>query len=104
MLETLKKLRTSKGYTQAQISDLLKCTQGHYQKIEQGQIDIPLSKAMIISDFFGVPIDYLIGRLNEVDITNITLESDEKEILDGYKKLGERNKGRVLERILTLSE
>ncbi len=58
----LKELRTNKQLTQVEMSALLTCTPRNYQRYEAGSIDIPLSKAVIIANFFDVSLDYLIDR------------------------------------------
>ena len=53
----LKPLRNEKKMTQKEMAALLDCTEGHYQKIEYGKINL-----MELADFFGVTTDYLLGR------------------------------------------
>ena len=38
------------------------CTEGHYQKIEYGKINLSALQLMELADFFGVTTDYLLGR------------------------------------------
>lgn len=40
----------------------LDCTEGHYQKIEYGKINLSALQLMELADFFGVTTDYLLGR------------------------------------------
>ena len=40
----------------------LNCTEGHYQKIEYGKINLSALQLMELADFFGVTTDYLLGR------------------------------------------
>lgn len=60
--ERLKPLRKEKGRTQKQMSELLECTERHYQKIEYGQINISATMLMQLADYFGTTTDYLLGR------------------------------------------
>lgn len=60
--ERLKPLRKEKKRTQKQMSDLLRCTERHYQKIEYGQINVSATMLMELADYFGVTTDYLLGR------------------------------------------
>lgn len=60
--QRLKPLRKEKGYTQKQMSELLECTDRHYQKIEYGQINIPATTVIKLADHFNVSADYLLGR------------------------------------------
>ena len=41
------------------------CTVSNYQKIEYGQINIPISSLMTLADYFGVTTDYLLGRSDQ---------------------------------------
>ena len=36
-----------------------------YQTYETGEIDPPLSKAIVLADLFDVSLDYIVGRLDE---------------------------------------
>ena len=60
--ERLKPLRKSKKMTQRAVSELLDCTERHYQKIEYGQINVPATTVIFLADYFGVTADYLLGR------------------------------------------
>ena len=53
----LKPLRNEK-----KMAALLDCTEGHYQKIEYGKINLSALQLMELADFFGVTTDYLLGR------------------------------------------
>ena len=58
----LKELRIAAKRTQPEMGELLTCTTTHYQKIEYGEINIPITSLMILADYFGVSADYLLGR------------------------------------------
>ena len=60
--ERLKPLRKAKKVKQREMAELLGCTRQHYQKIEYGQVNIPISTLIFLADFFGVTTDYLLGR------------------------------------------
>ena len=61
----LKPLRNEKKMTQKEMAALLDCTEGHYQKIEYGKINLSALQLMEMADFFGVTTDYLLGRVDE---------------------------------------
>lgn len=63
--ERLCLLRNEKGLHQTEIAELLKLTQGHYQRIEKGKINIPTLTLCTLADYFGVTTDYLLGRSQE---------------------------------------
>ena len=58
----LKELRSSVKQTQRSMGELLGCTISNYQKIEYGEINIPITSLMTLADYFGVTTDYLLGR------------------------------------------
>lgn len=51
-----------KKMAQKEMAALLDCTEGHYQKIEYGKINLSALQLMELADFFGVTTDYLLGR------------------------------------------
>lgn len=60
--ERLCLLRNEKGLHQSDIAELLELTQGHYQRMEKGKINIPTLTLCTLADYFGVTTDYLLGR------------------------------------------
>ena len=60
--ERLKMLRREKNLRQSDMSDFLKCTKQHYQRIEYGKINLPTLDLIALADYFNVPLDYLVGR------------------------------------------
>ena len=46
-------------------AEILGMGQRNYQKYETGEIDPPLSKAIVLADFFNVSLDYLVGRSDD---------------------------------------
>ena len=63
--ERLKELRLSANQTQRTMGGLLNCTTSNYQKIEYGEINIPVTSLIILADYFDVTTDYLLGRSDE---------------------------------------
>ena len=64
----IKDLREDNDLTQAQISKVLMCDQSLYSKYERGERDIPLRLLIILSEFYNVSLDYLVGRTNKKEI------------------------------------
>ncbi|EPR07673.1 helix-turn-helix domain-containing protein [Ruminiclostridium papyrosolvens] len=63
----LRKLRKSKKLTQADVASALEIGRSTYTKYESGKSK-PVSEMLIkIADYFGVSVDYLLGR---TDIRN----------------------------------
>ena len=40
---------------------ILECTESHYQKIEYGQINLPILDIITLANYFGVSTDCLLG-------------------------------------------
>ena len=55
-------LRSEKNVTQQNMAELLGKTSRHYQDIESGKINIPSLTLIKLADYFGVSLDYLVGR------------------------------------------
>ena len=64
MLLRIRDLREDKDLTQTQIADYLLCDQSLYSKYERQERPLPLDLASRLADFYGVSIDYLVGRTN----------------------------------------
>ncbi|EHL78068.1 helix-turn-helix domain-containing protein [Bacillus smithii] len=63
--ERIKELRVSKDLTQSDIAELLNITTRQEQRYESDKSDMPISKVIILADFFDVSIDYLTGRSDD---------------------------------------
>lgn len=61
----LKALRQASGATQKAMGELLGCSTSNYQKMEYGEINIPITSLMSLADHFKVSADYLLGRTDE---------------------------------------
>ncbi len=60
-----KKLRLSRGYTQAELSDALGISRSRIGMYETGAREPDFETLEIIADFFNVDTDYLLGRTNK---------------------------------------
>ena len=58
-------LRQSKGMTQQEVADYLNVKQTTYSKYELGKINIPVDVFIKLADYYGVSVDYLVGRTKE---------------------------------------
>lgn len=67
--ENLRNIREDRGYTQAQIAEVLETTRQYYSDYENGKRDIPIRVYIKLAKFYGVTIDYLagIGEYEEKD-------------------------------------
>ena len=61
----IRDLREDRDYKQKQIADFLMCDQSLYSKYERGERSLPLEYADKLADFYGVSVDYLLGRTTQ---------------------------------------
>lgn len=57
-------MREDNDLTQKDIADLLHCTQVCYSHYETGKRDIPSAVLDTLANYYGVSVDYLMGRTN----------------------------------------
>ena len=60
--ENIRKLRTDMGYTQKQVAEILGVSQNTYSQYEIGILNYPVDALVKLADFYGVSVDYLLGR------------------------------------------
>ena len=60
--ENIRSLRTDNHYTQKQIANYLGIQQNTYSQYEIGVLNYPVDVLMKLADFYGVSVDYLLGR------------------------------------------
>lgn len=58
----IRDMREDKDLTQREVSDYLLCDQSLYSKYERGERPLPLELMDKLADFYGVSVDYLLGR------------------------------------------
>ena len=62
---TLKDIREDRDLLQSDIAKILNTTQSQYSLYENGLRTIPIEKLIILSKFYNVSTDYLLGLTNE---------------------------------------
>ena len=60
--EAIRNLRIDSGYTQKQIAEMLHIKQNTYSQYEIGVLNYPVDVLIKLADFYGVSVDYLLGR------------------------------------------
>lgn len=60
----IRDLREDKDLLQKDIAEYLICDQSLYSKYERGERPLPLEYAEKLADYYGVSVDYLLGRTN----------------------------------------
>lgn len=64
--DTLKYLRKSYNLTQKELAQKINVAQSSIAMLENGRNDANASTLTALSDFFGVSIDYLLGREDDL--------------------------------------
>lgn len=60
--QRLEDLRTDHDLTQQQVADILHCNREVYRRYEKGTRTIPIDFLIKLADYYGVTIDYIVGR------------------------------------------
>ena len=60
----IRDLREDRDLTQKQVAAALLCDQSLYSKYERGERPLPLELTDKLADYYGVSVDYLLGRTN----------------------------------------
>ena len=61
----LRDLREDHDKTQQQIADILGTSQTMYARYERGANELPLRHLLVLADYYGGSVDYLLGRSDE---------------------------------------
>jgi len=61
----LRDLREDKDLKQKDLAEYLKIHQSTYSDYELGELNVPVSALHKLADFYGVSVDYLLGRTSE---------------------------------------
>lgn len=72
----LKELRSQTDILAKTIAHELDIAPRTYQRYENGEIDIPISKITFLADYFGVSIDYLVCRNDDINTPTESVFTD----------------------------
>lgn len=61
----IRDLREDHDLSQQQLADILHCSQRVYSDYERGICNIPLPTLVVLADYYGVSIDYMLGRTDD---------------------------------------
>ena len=62
MYPRIRDLREDRDLNQTQVAKMLGMSQTGYSKYETGENDIPTRVLIKLADFYGIPLDELVGR------------------------------------------
>ena len=60
--QRVKALRQERNLSQREMSEWMEKTLRHYQRVENGEVNIPALTLCKLADYFGVTTEYLLGR------------------------------------------
>ena len=86
-INRLKEIRKIKGLTQKQVAEHIGITQNAYSYWETGRNKIDNESLKKLADFFGVSVDYLLGR----DTIEGSGENVDPEVLEYIEELKKRD-------------
>ena len=66
--ENIRNLRIDRGLTQKQIAEILNVKQNTYSQYEIGVLNYPIDVLIKLADYYGVSVDYLLGRTNKREV------------------------------------
>ena len=96
MLENLKKLREEAGISQKTLAEAVGVSQQSINKYENHNIEPDIDTLIRIADYFNTSVDYLIGHTNIrrmiEAVYSYQLNEVESNMIDGYRKLTEKQK------------
>lgn len=99
-MNKLKELRKENKKTQQEIAEKNNIPIASYVRYENETTQPDIDSLIKLADYYGVSIDYLVGREYNNEIGYLT--SDEKEIIVSIKKLNETNKIKAVSFIMGL--
>ncbi len=60
--EIIRELREDHDLSQKEVANIIHTSQQQYSKYENEYVDIPLRGLTALADYYGVSVDYLLGR------------------------------------------
>ena len=86
-MDKLKELRRIAGKTQTAVANDLGISQQAYGHYEVGRRTPDADMLRRLADYFGVSVDYLLGREEEQQKTPVPEDERDREILERFSKL-----------------
>ena len=89
-MNRLRELRNRKGVRQQDIADYLSVAKSTYSYWERGTIEINNENLFRLSDYYGVSVDYLLGRAEDPTIQKDVADEDIKfALFNGDKDISD---------------
>lgn len=114
-MNRIKELRVEKKITQSQLAKILGVNQTAVGKYERGDLEPNIQILNNLADFFGVSIDYILGREDDLGIKGYApadaapgaterAMGDEAELLRAFRKLSPFARSAVMVQVKALAE
>ena len=108
----LRELRTSRKLSQRDLASCLGISKSSVNMYECGNREPGIDTLEAIADFFNVDLDYLSGKTSEIKsfsgdfgLNNaLTLDANEKKIIDAYRGFNDEGKEKVLDTISDMQQ
>lgn len=98
--QRVRDLREDADMTQKQVADKLYLHLTQYRRYECGDSELPLNIAISIAALYNVSLDYIAGISDDKrGLTKSSLSENETYLIDGFRRLEEQSRGRLLERL-----
>ncbi len=109
-MNTLVQLRKAKNITQKEMADFLLTSQQTYSRYEKGTREPDIETLIKLADYFGVTVDYLLGKpqWTEEDKAlgvgnhKTTLSPEEWEILETIEQLRQKKGDEAVKTVLQM--
>lgn len=92
MIKNLKLLRTKKGISQQYLAGILGISQQSVNKYENHNVEPDIATLIAMSEFFGVSVDFLIGKSDNLELSESSFSQAEKELVLKYRTLSDSEK------------
>lgn len=89
MVKNLRSLRMSKGISQEKLAEFLGLTQQSINRYERHKVEPDIGTLVILADYFGTTVDYLIGHTPPESPEELELTKEEWALLRDYRQLSE---------------
>lgn len=64
----IRDLREDRDLTQRKMGEILSCSQRVYSNYERGDLDIPTEILIKLANYYGVSVDYILGRTDKPEV------------------------------------
>lgn len=95
----LQRLRKINNLSQNEVAEILNTTQQQYWKYENKKQELPIRHLITLAKYYKVSTDNILG----IEIDEEKMQSiEEMEVIKLFRVLTEREKGRIIERMIML--